>query len=50
MTPTELSPCSGPPVYQGLSTHLDWAAKKAIVDLPIGLKGNSKRINFPVIC
>ena len=43
------SPCSGPHVYQGLSMHLDWPAKKAIVNLPIRLKGNSKHINFPVI-
>ena len=36
--------CSGPPpVYQDLSTRPDWPVKKAIVDLPIRLKGNSKR-------
>ena len=38
------SSCSGPPpVYQDLSTCHDWAVfTKAIVDLPIKLKGNSK--------
>ena len=37
------SSCSGPPaVYQDFSTCHDWAVKKAIVDLPIKLKGNSK--------
>ena len=37
------NPCSGfPPVYQDLSRHHDWPVKKAIVDLPIRLKGNSK--------
>ena len=30
------------PVYQDLSTHHDWPFKKAIVSLPIRLKGNSK--------
>ena len=36
--------CSGPPpVYQDLSKRHDWPVKKAIVDLPIRLKGNSKR-------
>ena len=34
------NPCSGsPPVYQDLSMHHDWLVKKAIVDLPIRLKG-----------
>ena len=43
------NPCSGfPPVYQDLSTRHDWPVKKAIVDLPIRLKGNSNA--FPVIC
>ena len=40
------NPCSAPPpppVYQDLRTRHDWPLKKAIVDLPIGLKGNSKR-------
>ena len=38
------NPCSGsPPVYQDLSTCHDWPVKKAIVDLPIKLKGNLKR-------
>ena len=32
-----------PPVYQDLSTRHDWPVKKAIVDLPIRMKGNSKR-------
>ena len=32
-----------PLVYQDLSTYRDWPIKKAIVDLPIRLKGNSKR-------
>ena len=42
------SPCSGfPPVYQDLSRRHDWLVKKAIVDLPIRLKGNSNA--FPVI-
>ena len=40
------NPCSGPPpVYQDLIMHHDWAAKRAIVILPIRLKGNSKRIS-----
>ena len=34
--------CSWPPVYQDLSTHHDWPVTKAIVDLPISLRGNSK--------
>ena len=38
------NPCSRPPsVYLDLSTCNDWPVKKAIVDLPIRLKGNSKR-------
>ena len=38
------NPCSGsPPVYQDLSKRRDWPASNAIVDLPIRLKGNSKR-------
>ena len=38
------NPCSRPPsVYLDLSTCNDWRVKKAIVDLPIRLKGNSKR-------
>ena len=42
--------CSGPlTVYQDLSTCRDWPVKKAIVDLPIRLKGNSK-IAPSVIC
>ena len=32
-----------PPVYQDLSTCHDWSVKKAIADLPIRMKGNSKR-------
>ena len=40
------NPCSGsPPVYQDLSTCHDWPVKKAIVDLPIKLNGNLKRIS-----
>ena len=36
-------PCSrSPPVYQDLSMCHDWPVKKAIVDLPIRMKGNSK--------
>ena len=30
-------------MYQDLSMHHDWPVKKAIVDLPIRLRGNSKR-------
>ena len=38
------NPCSRPPpVYLDLSTRHDWPVKNAIVDLPIILKGNSKR-------
>ena len=37
------NPYSGrPPVYQDSSTRHDWRVKKAIVDLPIRLKWNSK--------
>ena len=32
-----------PPVNQDLSTRHDWSVKKAIVDLPIRVKENSKR-------
>ena len=32
-----------PPVYHDLSTRHDWSVKKAIVDLPIRTKENSKR-------
>ena len=40
------NPCSGsPPVH--LSTHHDWLVKKAIVDLPIRLKGN---LNALLVC
>ena len=36
-------PCSrSPPVYQDLSMCHDWPVKKAIVDLPIRMKRNSK--------
>ena len=31
-----------PSVYQNLSTRHDWPPKKAIVDLPIRMKGNPK--------
>ena len=30
-------------MYLDLSTRHDWLVKKAVVDLPIRLKGNSKR-------
>jgi len=33
-----------PPVCQDLSTRHDWSVKNALVDLPISLKENSKRI------
>ena len=32
-------------MYQDLSTQRDWPVKKAIVILPIRMKGNSKRIS-----
>ena len=32
-------------MYQDLITRHDWPVKKAIVDLPIRLKGDSKRIS-----
>ena len=32
-------------MYQDLSTHRDWPTKKAIVDFPIRVKVNSKRIS-----
>ena len=32
-------------MYQDLSTRHDWTVKKAIVHLPIRLKGNLKRIS-----
>ena len=32
-----------PPVYQDLSTRHDWSVKKAIVELPIRMKENSRR-------
>ena len=32
-----------PPVYQDLNTRHDWSVRKAIVDLPIRMKENSKR-------
>ena len=34
-----------PPVYQDLSTRHDWSVRKAIVDLPIRLQRNLKRIS-----
>ena len=38
------NPCSGPPhVYQDLCMRHDWSIKNPIVDLPIRLKGNTKR-------
>ena len=39
------TPCSGPPnVYQDLRARHDWSVENTIVNLPIRLKGNSKRI------
>ena len=39
------NPCSRPPpVFQDLSTHHDWRVNKAIVNLPVRLKGNLKFI------
>ena len=39
------NPCSGLSAgYQNLSMRHDWPVKKAFVDLPIKIKGNSKRI------
>ena len=44
------NPCSGsPPVYQDLSTYHDWLVKKATVDLPISMKGNSKRTSINLL-
>ena len=38
------NPSREPPlVYQDLSTRHDWPVQKAILDLPVRLKGNSKR-------
>ena len=40
---TEILACSGPPsLFQALSTHHDQHVKKAIIKLPIRLKGNLK--------
>ena len=40
------NPCSGsPPVYQDLSTRHEWPVKRDMLDLPIRMKGNSKRIS-----
>ena len=40
------NPCSRPqPVYWDLSTNHDWPVKNAIANLPIGLKGNVRRIS-----
>ena len=33
-----------PALYQDLSAHHDWPVKNAIVDLPVSLTGNLKRI------
>ena len=33
-------------MYQDLSTCHDWSVKNAIVNLPIKMKGNSKRSSF----
>ena len=41
---TEILACSEPlPVYQALSTHHDQHVKKAIINLPVWLKGKLKR-------
>ena len=40
-----LAPSPPTPVYQDLSMHHDWPVKKAIVDLPVRLKGNLKCIS-----
>ena len=32
-------------MYQDLSTHHDWPYKRVIVDLPIRMKRNSKRVS-----
>ena len=32
-------------MYQDLSTYHDWPVRKSILDLPIRLKGNTKRIS-----
>ena len=40
------NPCSGPPpVYQDLSTGHDCSVENTIVNLPVRLKRNSKRIS-----
>ena len=36
-------------MYQDLSARHNWPVKKAIVDLPIGLKGNSKHISIKLL-
>ena len=36
-------------MYQDLSACHDWPVKKAIVDLLIGLKGNSKHISVKLL-
>ena len=33
-------------MYQGLTTRHDWPINNSIVDLPIKMKGNSKRCSF----
>ena len=44
------NPCSGsPPVYKDLSMHHDWLVKKATVNLPISMKGNSKRTSINLL-
>ena len=44
------NPCSGsPPVYQDLSMYHDWLVKKATVNLPISMKGNSKRTSINLL-
>ena len=41
------NPCLGPPsVFRDLSTRHDWPVKKAIVDLPVKMNGNSKSTSF----
>ena len=44
------NPCSGsPPVYQDLSMYHDWLVKIATVNLPISMKGNSKRTSINLL-
>ena len=41
------NPCFAPlPMYQDSSTCHDWPVKNVMVDLPIKMKGNSKRSSY----